>query len=386
MVEPSKHLSPCGPAAASPFSADQALPQPLRSTKGMPVTTPEAWTERRVELLELFREHIYGRNPLKELPGARYSVEEVGGPAFGGKAERHRIRLDYKGPGGAGAIRVTAYLPLMIAKPKGCFVLIVNRSRDIVNEAESNPREFWPVSDIVSRGYATVAFHYSDVAIDHPEHAFTSGVFAACGPGSLLRASNDWGTVAAWAFGASAVIDCLPRLSRLANVPVVVVGHSRGGKAALWCGAQDQRVALAISNESGSTGAALARTTRGETIRQINQSFPHWFSLNYHKYADRASELPVDQHLLLGLMAPRRVYVSSASEDSTADPKAEFLSCVWASSIFNLHGLNGVGAPQFPAIGECRHEGAVGYHMRAGEHDLRREDWVHFLDYADRHL
>lgn len=365
---------------------DTPRPDPLRALDGTLITTPAAWAEHRPALLELFREHIYGRGPIARISGVAYEIEEAAAPAFDGEALRHRARLDYAGPGASGSIRLTAYLPPGDAKPKGAFVLIVNRSRRIIDEAETSPREFWPAREIVARGYATLAFHYGDVATDKPGEAFDSGVFAAFGPQATPRAPDSWGAISAWALGISAVLDYLPQIPRLEGVPVAVVGHSRGGKTALWCAAQDPRVALAISNESGTTGAALARTTRGETVRRINTVFPHWFAPNYHAYADRHEELPVDQHQLLALIAPRLVYVASASDDANADPRAEFRACVWAGPVFALHGLEGVGAPDFPAIGERRHEGAIGYHLRAGEHDLKREDWRHFLDYADRHL
>lgn len=361
-------------------------PDPLRATDGTTITTPAAWAEHRSHLLELFRQHIYGRAPVARISGVAYEVEETATPAFDGAALRHRARLDYAGPGASGSIRLAGYLPPGDEKPKGVFVLIVNRSRRIIDEAETNPREFWPAMDIVARGYAAFAFHYGDVATDKPGEAFDSGVFAAFSPKATPRAPDAWGAISAWALGIGAVLDYLPQVPRLEGVPVAVAGHSRGGKTALWCAAQDPRVALAISNESGTAGAALARTTRGETVRRINTVFPHWFAPNYHAYADRHEELPVDQHQLLALIAPRLVYVASASDDANADPEAEFRACVWAGPVFGLHGLGGVGAPDFPAVGERRHEGAIGYHLRAGEHDLKREDWRHFLDYADRHL
>jgi pimeloyl-ACP methyl ester carboxylesterase len=358
-------------------------PDPLIDASGRPITSVAQWTENRSELLRRFSEHLYGRPPVGFTANVTREVEESAAPAFDGLAERYRLVLRYGAAPTAGAIRVTGYLPAGNNALKGCFVLIVNRSRRIIDEAETSPSEFWPVRDLIARGYAAVAFHYGDVATDKPETAFSSGVFSAFGPIEKTRAPDSWGAIAAWAFGAGCVVDNLDAIPRLSGVPVALIGHSRGGKVALWCGAQNPRVALAISNDSGTAGAALARTTRGESIQQINRVFPHWFASNYHSYAGRTDELPFDQHQLIALVAPRRVYVASASEDANADPEAEFRACVWASPVFELHGLKGVGDPAFPAVGECRHEGAIGYHLRAGPHDLRREDWLHFLDYAD---
>lgn len=362
------------------------VPDPLLMPDGCRVTTAAGWENlRRPALLEAFRSEIYGRAAIGRPGGQRFEIVDAGTPAFDGLAVRRRVRIAYAGPGGEGGINLTIYHPTA-GQPKGCLLLVVNRSRRIIDEAETNPAEFWPVRDLVARGYATAAFHYGDAALDRKDGGLDSGVFKIFGPPAVARPGDAWGTVAAWSWGASRALDWLEADEDLQGAPLVVVGHSRGGKAALWCGAQDGRVALTVSNDSGCTGAALARTTTGETVRVINEKFPHWFAQNYHGYADREDALPVDQHELLALIAPRLVYVASASEDTNADPRAEFRACVEAGMVFALHGLAGVGDAAMPEPGEARHDGAIGYHLRAGGHDLTREDWRRFLDYADRWL
>lgn len=371
---------------ASAFAA--AEPALLAAVDGSPIRSGEEWAaKRRPEILELFREHVYGRDSVGRPASLRFAPGELA-PAFDGKARRRHVRISYRGTGPAaareGGIDLACYYPPEGARINGIFVLIVNRSSRIITEAETKPAEFWPVADIIARGYATAAFHYGDVAPDKKEDGFKSGVFALYDPPARPRADNAWGAVAAWAWGASRVVDYLETDTLLQGVPIAVAGHSRGGKSALWCGAQDARVALGISNDSGTTGAALARVSKGETIRKINEVFPHWFALNYRRYNDHPKALPVDQHLLVAAIAPRLAYVASASEDANADPAAEFQSCVEASPAYELFGVAGVKPATFPAIGEAAHEGRIGYHLRAGPHDLRRADWARYLDYADR--
>jgi hypothetical protein len=168
---------------------------------------------------------------------------------------------------------------------------------------------------------------------------------------------------------------------------VVLVGHSRTGKAALWAGAQDERFAMVVSNQSGSTGAALSRGKVGETIAIINDRFPHWFCANYKLYAGREAELPVDQHMLLALIAPRLLYVGSAAEDVWSDPGGEFRATAAASAAWRLLGAAGLppGA-KMPPTDAPLYGDRVGYHVRPGRHGLTEADWDKFLDFADARL
>ncbi|MEY2878549.1 MAG: hypothetical protein RLZZ15_929, partial [Verrucomicrobiota bacterium] len=292
----------------------------------------------------------------------------------------------YGGPGGTGHFPVCIFTPPGGVRPKGIFLMIVNRGRAVIDEAESKPLPYWPAQAIVGRGYVAAAFSNGDVAPDDKADGFKSGVFPIFDPAGQPRAPDAWAAVAAWAWGASRVIDCFEAEPGLKELPIAVVGHSRGGKTALWCGAQDSRVALTISNDSGSTGAALARTKRGETIAEINRAFPHWFSGNYKNYNHREADLPVDQHLLVAAIAPRLVYVAAAFDNLRADPLAQFRAGVEAGPAYRLLGRPDLGATEMPGADVALHTGAIGYHAHTGLHRLDAADWKLFMDFADRHL
>jgi hypothetical protein len=184
----------------------------------------------------------------------------------------------------------------------------------------------------------------------------------------------------------SSMLDVLALETRIDATRVVATGHSRFAKSALWAGALDERFAIAISNDSGCGGASLSRRRFGELTRDLNARFPHWFCQNFRRYDDREGELPVDQHELLALLAPRPVYVASAELDRWADPKGEYLACRHADPVFRLLGTEGFAdAPNEPTLGQSV-GGSIGYHVRAGEHNITQVDWWHYLAFADRNL
>lgn len=366
-------------------SNDLSLPDPLTTEAGNKVKTPCEWQKiRRPEILELFRENVYGRAPVGRPGILRFNMKETDNHAMDGMATLKRIDIHFAGPGGKGKIELVLFIPNEVQKPVAGFLLICNRGRENIDPSREHRSPFWPAERIVERGYMAAAFHNSDVAPDKPDRFLDAvhGIFEATDDD---RAPNAWGTIAAWAWGASRVMDYFEADQDIDETRIGVVGHSRGGKAALWCGAEDERFALVVSNNSGCTGAALSRRRKGETIAQINNRFPHWFCENYKRYNEREEELPIDQHQLIALMAPRLIYVASASEDEWADPKGEFLSCVHAGPVYELFGLQGVGTDDFPKTNQSLYAGHIGYHLRRGGHNLTEYDWDRFMDFADRH-
>jgi len=363
------------------------IPELLKMADGRPVTSVAAWeAQRRPEVLELFKTYMYGRNPVERPAGLRFDPLGEDTEMSDGKVVRKGVAIGYQGPGGTGRINVVAFIPKR-EQPVPVFVLISHRAlekRLDPGGVEQNP--FWPVEKIVARGYAAVAFYVGDVDPDAFD-GFTNGVHGVFQPDPKARMPDAWGSLAAWAWGASRVMDWIEQEKKLDAAHVAIVGHSRAGKTALWCGATDPRFALTISNESGCGGAKLNRMElpRSESIARITKTFPHWFGSTFARYGEDLAALPVDQHLLIALIAPRLAYVASASEDAWAGQPGEFQSCVLASPAWTLYGKKGLVGNTFPPVDTPLQDGNIGYHLRTGKHDLTVYDWERYMDFADRH-
>ncbi|MBN1902161.1 acetylxylan esterase [Candidatus Sumerlaeota bacterium] len=390
--------------ACANIFAQGNMPDPLTMSDGRSVQTPTAWrTERGPEILELFRKYVYGRTPDKPFT-LKATVAEKSPNVFEGKVSRKQVSLDIRHEGKNLAIDLLIYLPKgREGKPVPVFTLLnfggnhtthpapeIPLPKSHVRENYSPPEKFrgakssrFPIEEICARGYGLVTAYYGDIDPDFHD-GFANGAHG------LLDAQNErrddsWGAVSAWAWGLSRIMDYLQTDDEVDHDRIAVLGHSRLGKTALWAGAQDERFSIVISNCSGCSGAAISRRRKGETLKDINKNFPHWFCENYKRFNDREEELPVDQHLLIALIAPRPVYVASATLDKWADPEGEFLACVLASPVYKLLGFDGVGANALPNPDTPLFKGRIGYHIRTGKHDLTSYDWKCFMDFADIH-
>ena len=353
------------------------IPELLVSTKGKKIVTVQQWEKtRRPEILELFRQHVYGRMPVDKPQHLTFETVEQSDTLFNSQATRKVVKISYSGVGGSGSFLLTLYIPNKATKPLPGFLFICHRN---CSDLAKN-KQFWPVNTIIKRGFMTAMISTPELDPDVND-GFKNGVHGIFD--KQPRTPDAWGTIAAWSWGARRAMDYFETDKTIDAKHIAVLGHSRGAKAALWAGAEDQRFALVISNNSGSTGAAMARGKKGESIKDINTSFPHWFSESYKQYNNNEDKLPVDQHQLIALIAPRLVYVASGSADNWADPASEFKSCVYAEPAYKLYGLNGLETQQMPKPSEFIHTGNIGYHLREGKHNLTEFDWNLFMKFAE---
>ncbi len=388
------------------------LPDPLVTAAGMRVTTAQQWWQlRRPEVLQLFEREMYGKAPGRP-NNLRWQVTEQSEDALAGLARRKQVTIFLSENDDGPRMDVLIYLPRDVEGPVPTFLgLNFNGNHSIVDDphvhlstswmrggepdgvvdqkateaGRGRSASRWPLQQILPRGYAVATIYYGDIDPDFDD-GFQNGIHPLFyRDGQTAPESSEWGSIAAWAWGLSRALDYLTDDPDLDHERVIVLGHSRLGKTALWAGANDQRFAVVISNNSGCGGAALSRRQFGETVARINSSFPHWFCDNFNQYNHREEDLPIDQHELIALIAPRPVLVCSAEEDRWADPRGEFLACREADPVYRLLGVPGIDAEEMPPLNQLTGT-TIGYHIRPGKHDMTSGDWQVYCDFADRFL
>jgi hypothetical protein len=389
------------------------LPDPLVTLDGRRVINARMWSEvRRPEILNLFETQVYGKTPAT-LKSMRFEVESVEKWALGGMAVRKQVTVLFNGRQDGPKMSILIYLPAGRNKAVPMFAALnfegnhtirkepgiaLNRNwirqpqKDVgivdnhaTEAARGSAANRWAVEMILKRGYGLATMYYGDIDPDFDD-GFQNGVHPLFyKPGQTKPKPDEWGSIAAWAWGLSRAMDYFETDNDIDARRVAVMGHSRLGKTSLWAGARDTRFAMVISNNSGSGGAALSRRHFGETIKLTNTGRPHWFCDNFLQYNDNEDAMPVDQHMLIALIAPRPVYIASAVEDVWADPRGEFVSALHADPVYRLLGTSGLPVKEMPGLNEPV-MGTIGYHIRTGGHGVTDYDWEQYLTFADKHL
>ncbi len=391
------------------------LPKVLVSQKGKKIKSTKSWIKkRRPELVALFEENMYGKVP-GELKIDSYRIVEQSQNAINNKAIRKQVVLTFRNNGKELDVAMLLYLPKSVEKAPVFLGYNFYGNHTVTNDPEvilteswvrNNPSfgiinnqiteqsrgvssNRWAVEKLIDAGYGLVTMYYGDVDPDKYGKAgpdFSDGVHPLLyKKDQTCPLPDEWGAISAWAWGLSRAMDYFEEDEDIDQSKVIVMGHSRLGKTSLWAGALDQRFAIVISNDSGCGGAAISRRRFGERLGGMNKYFPHWLCGNCSKYDGNEDALPVDQHELIALIAPRPVYIASAENDKWADPKGEFLSGYYATPVYELFGKQGIASGQMPEVNQPVMT-TIGYHIRTGKHDVTEFDWEQYIKFANMHL
>ncbi|SDR75986.1 hypothetical protein SAMN05444173_0765 [Opitutus sp. GAS368] len=389
------------------------LPDPLVLADGRPVRDAATWfNQRRPELLKLYETEIYGRVPATA-PSVHYEViDEV--PVLDGTALRKHITMHFGDKPEGPTVHVMLYRPVTAASPLP-LVLHITFGGDPalqpplpgdrpgqtpagqqagtmpapVAPGATPPRRFndmGPVADVLANGFSYGIVRYSEIQPDNKD-GYTGGVIGlALAPGQTKPAPDEWGTIAAWTWGLSRLMDYLETDSTVDAKRVALVGHSRLGKTVLWAGATDPRFALIYSSQSGEMGAALSRRDFGETVDDMATNYGYQFAGNLQKYIGHWNDMPHEGHLLLALSAPRPVFVSGGSGDLWSDPRGMFLAMVAAGPVWRLLGQQDLGTTEMPALDQPVGKGVMAFVNHNGPHLISPLDWKIFFAFARWHL
>ncbi|CDE85706.1 probable acetyl xylan esterase [Coraliomargarita sp. CAG:312] len=384
---------------------DYQLPDILQKADGKgQISSSLEWLNfSRPRILSILENEFYGHK-LPRPEKMKFEVVEES-DVFSGIAVRKQIKITVSDKAGSHSFTMLMYEPKAASKtnPAPAFIALnfkgnhaTSDDKNIAitkawmrgakgNKASEEDRgvakKRWPFEEIVKRGYAIATIYYGEI---YPDKEKFDGT-----PESVYRIFDakavEMPAIAAWSWGLSRGIDALESMPEIDSNKIFVVGHSRLGKTALLTGAYDKRVAICASNDSGCMGAAISRRAYGETVDIITTQFPFWFAKSLNKYKNAENTMPIDQHQLVAMMAPRPVYVASATEDKWADPKGELMALVEASKVYKLFGAQDLpGMDNFTP--EKPFHGDVGYHLRIGKHDITVYDWMNYCDFADKHF
>jgi hypothetical protein len=388
------HVSNYDESKVKPYT----LPDPLMMSDGKPVREASTWqTRRRAEIIRLYENEIYGRVPATT-PSVSWQVTETDPRAREGTAIRKRLAGRVGAGEDAQRINVTLHTPAGAAGPVP-VILLVNfgggpppppsaaGAAPGRGRGPGMPTDPPVAAEIIARGWGYATVGYQDIQPDRA-NSWNGGVIGRtlADAGQAQPGADEWGTIAAWSWGISRILDYLESDKSVNARQVAVFGHSRLGKTVLWASAKDERIAAVFSSCSGEMGAALARRDWGETVDDMAQNFPWQFAGNFQKYSGRWNDMPVDAHMLIALSAPRPVFVTGGTADQWADPVGMFKALVAAGPVYRLLGRKDVGATEVPPLDTPLTSGDLGWHYHTGGHTATAADWNAFLQFLSKYF
>jgi hypothetical protein len=380
------------------------LPDALTLNDGKPVRDAKTWwTKRRPEIVKIIETEQYGIAPGRPADES-FEVTDKGTPALGGKAIRKQVTIHLSKDPSWPAIHLVEYLPAKATKPVPMYFdinfgsvqaavddpgitpqKVRDAKTDELVDQKPGGRGFGKINVeiFLDAGIGVATFNYAELDPDTLT-GFTHGIRAKyLKPGQSERGPDDWGSIAAWAWGMSRVEDYFETDKQVDAKRVAIHGVSRLGKTVTWAGANDQRFAAVIASCGGEGGAALSHRDYGETIAHLTapSRYPYQFAANYAKWGGFPDKAPMDANMLVALIAPRPVLLQTGSTDNWSDPKGEFLSAVAAGPVYKLLGKQDLGTDVWPEAKKPLYSNGLNYYMHDGGHGMVPTDYDIYVEF-----
>jgi hypothetical protein len=392
-------------AKANPYPK---LPDVLTMKDGTRVTTPAQWKKRRAEIKAMFDENVYGKYPA-HIPAVTWKVDSVEQmtvqdiPAIVKHITGHvdnsaypaitvDIHADVVTPASTKGTKVPVIIGGGSIRPRPAFPRPA--PGQVVHKLASPPDAADSAKLLLAHGWGFVGRNSNDVQADNGA-GLDQGIIGLVNKGQP-RSLDDWGVLRAWAWGDSKLLDYLETDPDVDGKKVGVMGHSRGGKAALVAQVDDPRFAISFISSSGAGGADLYRRNYGETTGNITGTSEfHWFAGNFMRYGaagHSANEMPVDSHEFIALVAPRAIFIGGGAlltdpvyvpGDAWQDAQGMFMAAVAASPVWDLLGAKGLGTSTFPAMGTLIDSGDVAFRQHEYGH-TPAPNWPYFIEFANK--
>jgi hypothetical protein len=409
--------NPNNPKAANAVNYDEAkanpypaLPDPLVRKDGTRVTTAEQWwKKRRPEIVEDFDREVYGRVP-RDVPKVTWEVASTERTTVGDIPAITKRLVGHVDNSAYPPINVDIQLTLTTpADARGPVPVMLEFG--FLFGGKGAPKFSTPVGggkagpswqrQVLEKGWGFAIISPTSIQADTggrvgPDGRYqglSTGVIGLCNKGQP-RKPDDWGSLRAWAWGASRALDYFETDKAVAAKRVGIEGLSRYGKAAIVAMAFDERFAVGFIGSSGEGGVKLHRRAFGELVENLTGSSEyHWMAGSFLKYGGPLTpgDLPVDAHELIALCAPRPVFISygapsgPGAEGQWVDQRGSFLAAVAAAPVYELLGRKGLGTDKYPEPETALTHGEIAFRQHKGGHTTG-PNWPTFLKWADRYL